>query len=281
MHHFMNFITFSEMLTNTFMMKSGRLYIGTSGWMYKDWGELFYPKDLKKGHLTYLTQEFNTVEINTSFYHLPRKSTFQKWMSEAPPHFRFAVKLSRLITHQKRLRGVRILLETFIQHAEPMKERLGVILIQLPPSLKYDSALLDHFLDDLRIVTGRNYPVRFAIEPRHRTWMEHAKDIRKKLCKDNICIVFPDSEKIPSFPPIDENITADFIYVRFHGPTAFAASRYGKERLLPWAERMKEWLRRGLDVFVYFNNDIHGHAIFDARTIVELMEERGYLLSSS
>jgi uncharacterized protein YecE (DUF72 family) len=245
--------------------RRGRIYIGTSGWMYKDWGAMFYPRGMKKGFLTYLAAEFNTVEVNSSFYHLPLASTFTKWKSEVPDNFVFAVKLSRYITHQKKLASVGRELNTFLARARKLSTKLGAILVQLPPFLKYDEKLLSNFVKLLR-----NKRERFALEPRHATWF--VPETLTLLKKSKVALVFPHSAKIPSPDPDDaKNITADFVYVRFHGPSEFAASRYGAVRLKPWAERIKQWQTKGLDIFVYFNNDIHGHAIIDARTLKKLI----------
>lgn len=241
--------------------------IGTSGWMYKDWGARFYPKDLKKGHLQFLAREFTTVEVNSSFYHLPLKSTFKKWREETPDDFIFAVKISRYITHRKKLHGVSESVATFMARAKGMGDKLGVVLVQLPPFLKYDKKLLENFLKVLK-----KYRARFALEPRHQSWMEPGGEVRALLKKAGVALVFPHSAKIPSFKPEAKNITGDFAYVRFHGPSEFAASRYGARRLAPWAKRIRGWRRKKLDVFVYFNNDKNGHAIDDARTLKRLLE---------
>ena len=248
--------------------KPGTLHIGTSGWMYKDWGELFYPSTLKKGHLSFLAQTFKTVEINSSFYHLPLKSTFEKWADEVPDDFRFAVKISKFITHQKKLKSVRTPLELFVKRAAPMQEKLGVILVQLPPSLAFDMALIENFVEDILVVTQRNYPIRFALEVRHKSWIEEGQypQVIELLRKSGIALVFAQSGKMVSVPPEKKYVTSNFVYLRFHGPHAFAASRYGARLLKPWALRVEEWLKEGLDVFVYFNNDIQGHAIYDAKT---------------
>lgn len=251
-------------------MSKAKIYIGTSGWMYKDWGKEFYPEDLKKGHLTFLAKEFSTVEVNSSFYHLPKAKTFSKWKNETPEDFCFAVKLSRFITHRKHLKGVRGSLELFLSRAKYMEEKLGVVLIQLPPSLKFDKSIISKFVEDLHVVSNRTLSTRFALEPRHASWMteENKEFLLPLLKKENIALVFPHSAKIPSFTPTKENITADFIYVRFHGPSEFASSRYGAAKLRPWADRIKNWNKEGHLVFVYFNNDVHGHAVHDARTLV-------------
>lgn len=248
---------------------SARLHVGTSGWMYKDWGEEFYPKDLKKGHLEFLAREFKTVEVNSSFYHLPLASTFEKWCDETPDDFVFAVKLSRFITHRKKLVGVREPLTRFFRNAKHMGNKLRVVLIQLPPSLKYDKKLLAKFMADVRATSAREkIAVRFALEPRHKTWIENAAEVTAAMRKAEVALVFPHSAKIPSFPAEGKNVTTDFVYVRFHGPSEWAASRYGPRRLRPWATRIRGWLKSGVEVFVYFNNDIHGHAIHDARTLL-------------
>ncbi len=233
----------------------------------------FYPPEMKKGHLAFLATEFNTVEINSSFYRLPLRSTFEKWALETPEDFTFAVKLSRPITHYKKLEGVRGELEAFIKHAEPMREKLGAILVQLPPSLKFDTKLIAGFIEDIKVVRGRNYPVRIALEPRNLTWMapEEETNVRAMLREAGIALVFAQSKKIPSFAPIDESVTADFIYLRFHGPEAFAASGYGEDLLKPWAERMQKWRRGGKNVFAYFNNTTYSHALEDSRTLKQML----------
>jgi uncharacterized protein YecE (DUF72 family) len=247
------------------------LHVGTSGWMYKDWGNTFYPPDLKTGHLPYFASEFSTVEVNTTFYHLPRTTTFQKWYKETPDHFVFSLKLSRYITHKLKLEQSREPLSRFMCRAVELREKLGPVLIQLPPFLRLDSAVFSKFLKSLAGVSKRTQ-TRFALEPRHHSWIENAETIRSLLKPNNIALVFPHSSKIPSFEPIDENLTANFAYIRFHGPSEFAASRYGAARLRPWATRIRAWKRKGLDVFVYFNNDVHGHAIHDARSLLKLIE---------
>jgi uncharacterized protein YecE (DUF72 family) len=160
---------------------------------------------------------------------------------------------------------------TFLNRAKRLENKLGVILIQLPPSLQYNDKILQNFLRALRSgCQKQKVQPRFALEPRHPTWFmpDNAPELLR-AARDfgTMCLVFPHSAKIPSLPPTDEHLVADFTYVRFHGPSEFAASRYGPKRLKPWAERIEKWRRGGLTNFVYFNNDIHGHAIVDARTL--------------
>ncbi|MBI2409617.1 DUF72 domain-containing protein [Candidatus Kaiserbacteria bacterium] len=263
-------------------MSRGEVRIGTSGWMYKDWGKEFYPSGMREGFLTYLAGEFDTVEINNSFYHLPLMKTFSAWRAQTPEHFLFAVKLSRYITHRN-LPSARQPLFRFLSHAKRLEHKLGPILVQLPPWKKFSEEWLGRFLTDVQAAAQRaRISPRFALEPRHASWLENIETVRERLREVNIALaqhqtgfgaglVFPHSAKIPSIPPDEANITADFAYVRFHGPSEFAASRYGEKRLKPWAERISKWQEKGVQIFCYFNNDVHGHAVHDARTLKQLV----------
>jgi uncharacterized protein YecE (DUF72 family) len=131
-------------------MSEGKLYIGTSGWMYKDWGKEFYPQDMKKGFLTFLANEFNTVEVNASFYRLPTLDTFKKWYSETPDHFLFTIKMSRYITHIRRLKEIRPSLERFLNNTQGLERKLGIVLIQLPPNIKYEQEMRIKYLEFLK-----------------------------------------------------------------------------------------------------------------------------------
>ena len=250
---------------------AGKIHIGTSGWMYKDWGKEFYPEDMKEGFLTYLAGEFDTVEVNSSFYHLPLPGTFVKWGTETPSDFVFAVKLSRYITHRSH-DTVKQAAYRFLSRAKRLGKKLGPVLVQLPPYRKFDQAWATRFLDDL-VSAGKRakISVRFALEPRHRTWLAGLATVRALAKERGIALVFPHSAKIPSIPAEDENVTSDFVYVRFHGPSEFAASRYGSRQLRPWANKIKQWSEKGIDVFCYFNNDVHGHAVHDARALKSLV----------
>lgn len=241
--------------------------------MYKDWGETFYPPDLRTGHLSFLARAFNTVEINTSFYHLPKKRVFSGWREQVPEDFLFAVKMSRYVTHRKRLESAAQPVEKFLRRAKALGSACGPILVQLPPSLAFSEVRLDSFLADVRRACARaQFKPRFALEPRHPSWFgEGLAYTRRALASERIAIVFAHSKSMPHADPDElENLTADFTYVRFHGPSEFAASRYGRARLLPWAARMAAWRRRGFEVFSYFNNDRHGHAVVDAHMLERL-----------
>jgi uncharacterized protein YecE (DUF72 family) len=242
--------------------------IGASGWAY-DWSR-FYPRTLEDAErLTFYGERFKTVEVNDSFYHLPSPATYEKWVTQTPGDFIFALKASRLITHIQRLSGARGAWRTFLSNARSLGERLGPVLIQLPPSLASDPSRLHRFL---RMTSGICQELalgdlRIAIEARHASWFEPAA--LSALEKHGAALVFAHSSRYPY--PADEPVTGDFVYLRFHGPADLFASPYGRERLEPWAEKIHAWRARGLDVYAYFNNDAEGHAIDDAAGLAALM----------
>lgn len=251
--------------------------------MYKDWGQKFYPKDMKKGHLQFLATVFNTVELNASFYRLPLLKTFQKWRTETPPEFIFAVKLSRYITHIKRFLEAEEALRNFLENAHGLGPKLGVVLVQLPPSFRYDLPRADTFFTLMRRL-GKEAgirPLRIAFEPRHKTWFEPKAlaETRKLFKKLRIAFVFADSTRFLNYPAEPENITTDFVYARFHGPREMFASEYTAELLRPWAAKIKAWRKKNpkLRVFAYFNNDVNGYAPWDAIALQKLL--RGFVLS--
>jgi uncharacterized protein YecE (DUF72 family) len=258
-------------------MKARNTYIGTSGWMYKDWGVKFYPKDLKKGHLPYLAGVFNTVEVNSSFYHLPLKTTFEKWAVETPKEFVFAIKLSRYITHLKRLEYVAEPLQNFLANAAGLGKKLGVVLVQLPPSLRYDARKAREFFKELRAAgeDAKIRPLRIAFEPRHKSWFtpEAIAEILPIMRKFRVSPVFAHSTRFQSYPAEAKYITTSFVYLRFHGPRQMFASEYTDALLRPWARKVKAWRKEKptLAVFAYFNNDVNGYAPWDAQALQKLL----------
>jgi uncharacterized protein YecE (DUF72 family) len=250
-----------------------RLSIGTSGWSYA-W-DAFYPPDLPaREYLRYYSREFGTVEINYSFYHLPRPSTYASWAEKTPRDFVFSVKLSRFVTHVKRLSGAKAALETFAANAATLGSKLGPVLVQLPPSLKLDPGLLDAFLEDARDAHEKACavrPVRIAVEFRHPSWFEPSGMSRVSgiLEKHGAAFVFAHSSRYPY--PEPEPVTANFVYLRFHGPEKMFASPYGREKLKRWAQSVERWLKQGLDVYAYFNNDVNGYAVDDAGVLMRLV----------
>jgi uncharacterized protein YecE (DUF72 family) len=256
--------------------RKGRLYVGTSGWSY-DW-DAFYPPDLPaREHLRYFSRRFRTVEINYSFYHLPRPSTYESWAEQTPRGFVFSIKLSRFITHIKRLSGVKAELEKFLAGASSLGPKLGPILVQLPPSLKLDPSRLEAFFEEARAAreeAGLGRPIRLAVEFRHPSWFElpgmsRTLDI---LGDHKAAFVLAQSSRYPYAD--SEPVTSNFMYLRFHGPDRMFASQYGEEKLQRWARGVIRWLDDGLDVFAYFNNDVSGYAVSDAEALIKLASER-------
>ena len=246
-----------------------RLWVGTSGWSYRHWLGVFYPKDLKPAKfLEFYAKHFDCVELNASFYRLPDEKTVENWAKRTPPGFKFCLKLSRLITHQKRLQGAEEPLQTFFERFRPLYEagKLGPVLVQLPPSLRFDPDITEGFFALLREHYG---DYRFALEARHASWFaEEALDLLKE---HEIAHVIADSGgRFPSC----EAITADLVYLRFHGPGQLYVSDYPDEMLKEFADKIAKWLREGLEVWAFFNNDVGGYAVKNARRLRERVGSR-------
>jgi uncharacterized protein YecE (DUF72 family) len=229
------------------------IYIGTSGWQYYHWKGKFYPEDLpSKDFLKFYSKHFNTVEINTSFYHFTKKSTFEKWKKEINKNFLFSIKLHRLFTHFRKLKlnkdDKRILKET-VESYKVLGKNLGPILIQLPPSLKKDLKVLAKFLKNFK-------NLKLVIEFRHNSWLD--KETYNFLKKQKVAFVISDSPRWST----DIVKTTDFIYIRFHGKPHLFASKYEKEELQRYAKEIKKLKPKIL--FAYFNNDVEGYAVEDA-----------------
>ena len=247
-------------------MPKGKLFIGTSGWVYGHWEGIFYPEDLpSKDKLKYFSQHFKTAEINYSFYHLPRPTTYQNWYNQTPEDFLFAVKASRFITHIKRLSGVKEAWKTFIENALNLKEKLGPILFQFPASFKATPETIKRLEDFLKFIC-LNFEfkhLRLAFEFRHKSWCD--KKVYNLLKKYNAAWVIADS---PSYPKA-EVVTSDFVYVRMHGSKVLFSSKYTKKELSSLTQKIKKWLKTA-DVYVYFNNDAYGYAVENAKELLKL-----------
>ena len=266
----------------------GKLFIGTSGWVYSDWEGIFYPEDLPlKEKLKYFSRHFKTAEINYSFYHLPRPSAYQNWYNQVPADFIFAVKVSRFITHIKRLKGVEEAWKVFIENALNLKEKLGPILFQFPPSFQASPENTKRLNDFLKFVNSltmkqcNNVTIvsRYAIEFRHQSWCN--EKIYRILREYNVAWVIADSPSYPILRPVSgqetEAVTADFVYIRMHGSKVLFSSKYTKKELKDLAQKIKKWLkpcpeqgrRKGLDVYCYFNNVFHGYAVENAKELLK------------
>lgn len=246
---------------------SGGIHIGTSGWSYKHWKEIYYPPKLAATKwLSFYAQTFRTTEINASFYRLPLEQTIIKWMQMVPKGFLFCPKMSRYLTHMKKLREPEEPLERFFGIFEPMKKMMGPVLIQLPPQLKFNYDIADYFFHLLK----KNYRVyEFVLEVRHDTWLQ--EDSLTLMTKYDIGFVISQSEE--KFP-YSEMVTAKNIYVRFHGPKELYASSYPDEMLHDFARKFKKWMKEGHEVWTYFNNDIFGYAIGDAKRLMAIMNKK-------
>lgn len=240
--------------------RNARAWIGTSGWNYKHWRSVFYPAGVsQKRWLGYYAERFDTVEINGSFYRVPTEPAVQEWNRQAPPEFLFAAKLWRGVTHYRKLRQCADLLERFFQSLKLLDaEHRGPLLVQLPPNQRKDVPKLTAFLADLRSVAGRGWRVVF--EFRNDSWL--APDAFRALDRAGAALCLHD---MIGAAPADQPNDAPFVYVRRHGPAgARYRGKYTRGQVEADAKRVRGWLRQGRDVFVYYNNDIGGHAVTNA-----------------
>ncbi len=234
--------------------------IGCSGWNYKHWRERFYPKGLPASRwFAFYAEHFNTVEINNSFYRLPSPETFEKWRNQAPPGFCYAVKANRFITQAKKLKECDEPLERMMHAARRLGDRLGPMLYQLPPSLKIN---LDRLEDFLRIVPK---DVTNVFEFRDKSW--HVPETFALLDRYGASFCAHDMPGSAS----ERAAVGPIAYVRFHGGEGKYWGRYSDEGLLSWTDWILEQRGQGRDVWCYFNNDIHGHAIHDAQTLKSMV----------
>ncbi|BAL81205.1 DUF72 domain-containing protein [Caldisericum exile] len=235
-------------------------YIGTSGYYYPGWIGEFYPEGISsKDFLEYYERFFDTVELNSTFYHMPRKSTMRSLKRKLRDDFLVSVKLNRAITHIRRLKEVKDLLDMFFESVFELEKNLGVVLVQLPPSLKRNDELLVSFIETLP------KDIKFAIEFRHKTWLD--KQIYKILRENNIAFVATHGDNYP-FLKIE---TAHFTYIRLHGPKELYASSYSNSELKDWANYIKSLNQKGLNTFLYFNNDFYCYAVKNALTLKKLL----------
>ncbi len=237
-----------------------RILIGTSGYQYDHWQGIFYPETLKKADwLAFYCDHFTTVEINNTFYNLPKSETFKHWREKVPNGFCFAVKFSRYGTHMKKLKDPKEFLGNFLDAASMLQDKLGPILVQLPPHWTANAARLDEFLEE----APANF--RFTVEFRDPSWfVDSVYDVLKKhgaaLCVHDMIEDHPDK------------VTADWVYYRFHGKNY--AGDYSYQKLSAVADMLVAHFRAGRDVYSYFNNDLAGHAIHNALDLKRYVDER-------
>lgn len=247
-----------------------QIRIGTSGWQYSDWNKRFYPVGIKnEDKLPYFSEFFSTVEINSTFYHMPRATSVQHWYEEVPKGFVFAIKMNRYITHTKRLlpdKDMDDAVAEFYDHIHHLHERLGIILVQLPPSMTVDLARLSHFVDQTAEAAQRHkMEFRLAIEFRHESWL--IPEVFAYLRSVHVATVINDS---PKRWPATKEITSDIAYIRFHGSKYLYRSSYTHKELQAWATFIQEQCIGCKQVFAYFNNDRAAAAVDNALELKRL-----------
>lgn len=236
------------------------LRIGTSGWVYKHWQGVFYPLRLPADRqLPYYAERFDTVEINFSYYRLPERRAFENWAAQTPADFCCAVKGSRFLTHMKKLKDPEEPLERLMERARGLGDKLGPLLFQLPPNWSANLARFEGFMAAL----APYRPQRFAVEFRHRSWLNAA--IYTLLERAGVALCLPVGPHVP----LDRRLTAPWTYLRMHQGQHGAG--YGEDELAHWAEQIRRFLDQGADTYVYFNNDPEGHAVRDAERLGQML----------
>lgn len=236
--------------------------IGCSGWNYRHWRGDFYPEGLpSKGWFAHYAEHFDTVEINNSFYRLPKPETYETWRDQAPTGFCYAVKASRFLTHNKKLKDPERPLDLLLGHARLLGDHLGPILYQLPPGWKLNRDRLEHFLGRLPA------DVTHVLEFREPSWL--TREVLELLDTHGAAFCTHD---MPGMT-VPRWASGKAAYVRFHGPSEKYCGRYPDAVLRDWADWMIAEAKRGRRVWVYFNNDIGGAAILDALRLKGMVRE--------
>ncbi len=239
----------------------GNLFIGTSGYNYPDWVGVFYPQDLsKKEWLSFYSQHFNTLEINATFYHSFKRRVFENWYKQTPPSFFFSIKGSRFITHIKRIKDVQDEVRIFFENAYGLKEKLSVVLWQFPASFQLTGQNKER-LNNFLYILPKN--ISHAFEFRHISWFN---DVIYQLLDENKAGFVINETK--AFP-IAEKATGGFVYIRFHGPESLYSSSYSDRDLKLWSVKIRRYLKN-YDVYCYFNNDVSGFAVKNAKSLINL-----------
>ncbi len=233
--------------------------VGCSGWSYPHWRETFYPHGLRQADwFQHYAAAFDTVEVNNSFYRTPTEDVFSSWRQKAPKGFLYTLKVNRGITQYRKLGPDSYSpFEEFIRRAEALGETLGPLLLQLPPSLGRDDERLSAFLQ--QPAAGKH---RLAVEFRHRDWF--AEEVYGILRQHRVALVLSDWKDLP----IPQVVTADWAYLRLHGPGGGYDGSYDQQTLQGWADRLQRLATEG---YVYFNNDIGGAAPHNALAMRELL----------
>jgi uncharacterized protein YecE (DUF72 family) len=234
-------------------------HLGTSGWSYPGWKGLFYPPELPSSEwLSFYAGHFPTVEINMTFYRFPKPETLRGWLEKTPAHFRFTLKANRQITHLKKLRNVTSEVRYFTLLAGSLREKVGCLLFQLPPSISRDPDLLEEFLSTL------SPEFKNVIEFRHDSWYDDSVTERLRAHRVTFCTV--SSGQVPG-TPLE---TSPVAYFRFHGLTGGYRYNYSDEEITRWAETIKG--TKAEECYIYFNNDYRAYAVSNCQTLARLLK---------
>ncbi len=244
------------------MSGPGSVHVGTSGWSYDHWDGVLYPPGLPaRDRLARYVEEFDTVELNASFYRWPREASFAGWRRRLPEGFEMSVKAPRGLTHARRLYRPEPWLDRLARSWHELRGRRAVLLVQLRPDQERDDARLAYFLERLPEW------LRVAVELRHPSWQDDA--VFDLLAERGAASCVVSGAGLPCVL----RATAPFVYVRLHGPDHhhLYAGSYPEEDLRWWAARIREWQGQGREVYAYFNNDGEGHAVRNARRLRDLL----------
>jgi uncharacterized protein YecE (DUF72 family) len=243
-------------------MAGQQINIGTSGWYYKHWWDVFYPETLKADErFAYYQQFFNTVELNNTFYRVAPPETFEKWRKAVPKDFVYAVKANRYFTHIKRLETTENRLDDFFERISILKKNLGPVLFQLHPTWKFNEERLANFLKLL----PKN--LQFTFEFRNPTWYNDAAYSLLEKHNCGFCIYHLAGHLSPLVT------TSDLVYIRLHGPGGKYQGSYTKKELRQWATRCKQWASEGKKVYLYFDNDQAAYAAFNAIDLIKMVSK--------
>lgn len=244
------------------MRETTQYRIGTSGWSYPDWKGRFYPEDLAQSRwFEYYAKIFSTVEVNATFYRTFKDQTYQKWYDRAQDHFKYVLKAPRIITHRKYLKDVEADVQKFWHSVSLLKEKFGLILLQLAPATAYDPELLKKSL-----IAFEN-PRKVAVEFRNKKWF--TSEIKEILKEVGAVICNADSPKIE----LTDWLTSDIAYIRLHGRKRWYAYDYSAEELREIRDLADRLSKQGAkEIYIFFNNDFEGNAPMNALTLLEMLE---------
>lgn len=245
-------------------LKPSKFWIGTSGWTYQDWAGIFYPENCpQKSWLNYYAHQFNVVELNATFYRSFPKKTYQHWYETVPEQFRYVIKLSRYITHHKYLLNVKTAIRRAENSAHFLEDKLGLILMQLPPRMPYDLSRLHAALSTFQD------PTKVVVEFRNPKWLTDESKVLLTDFKAIFCNVDGPHSRIKDW------LTGNIAYIRLHGRKQMYKHSYSAAELLEISHHARNLLKKGAkEVYIFFNNDYHGHAPQNAKMLQRLLEDQ-------